>query len=508
MWSHERIAEVAAEMTARIGAWGTRVVGDLGGLAPPIVEHAADDWPDVASELVRTSRGLHEGRAEALRVRGTAGERAGARGRYGKGRLPESKGQRKMEATPSSEPLLLPEGTLLVHIGPPKTGTTALQGAFHAARSAAGAQGVHYAGRHRHSVSAVQAVIGKNGFYTGDTPPPISGWRNLAREARRSDAKRVVLSSEFFADAPPEAIRTIVNDLGGARVHVVVTLRPLARIIPSQWQQYIQSNWKVSFDDWLDAMFNKAPGKVTPSFWYRHRHDQLIARWAEVVGYDHMTVVALDETDHDFVLRAFEGLTGLSEGTLEAVPDAANRSLTLPETEAVRAFNVAFRNEGLSRPLHSRVMNFGAARYMKEATPPEDALRVEAPQWALDRAGVVAREMVDAITATGVRVVGDLESLAQVPTSHLDGDHQPVVTVPPSVAATMAMGVLYSSGLARERGARGDDPKAWNKAAAVPIRGEPIELVRVPTRDLFGVLVRRGTASVRRRLPGGRAGAG
>ena len=38
----------------------------------------------------------------------------------------------------------------------------------------------------------------------------------------------------------------------------------------------------------------------------------------------------------------------------------------------------------------------------------------------------------------------------------------------------------------------------------MPIRGEPLELIRVPTRDLFGLIVRRGTGSVRRALPGRR----
>ena len=51
----------------------------------------------------------------------------------------------------------------------------------------------------------------------------------------------MVLSSEFFADASPEAIRRVVGELDPAKVQVVVTLRPLARIIPSQWQQCVQN---------------------------------------------------------------------------------------------------------------------------------------------------------------------------------------------------------------------------------------------------------------------------
>jgi hypothetical protein len=409
-----------------------------------------------------------------------------------------------MATTHDREPVLLPEGARLIHIGPPKTGTTALQGAFHAARDDAEAQGVHYAGRSRHSVSAAQAIVGRPSFYSVDRPPDRSHWKRLVSEVQHAGDKRVVISSEFFADAKPDAINTIVSDLDASRAHIVITLRPLARILPSQWQQYIQSNMRASYDTWLDAMLNKDESKLSPSFWQRHRHDRLVARWAEVVGPDRVTVVALHEHDHDFVLRAFERLTGLRDGTLVSTPDVTNRSLTMPEVESVRAFNVSFRQEGLERPLHSRVMNFGAARYMRQFEAPADAPRVETPQWALDRAGAIAREMVDAITASGVRVIGDLESLAEVPASRLAGDQQPPVTVPPSVAATMAMGVLYSSGLARDGSAPKDAKSSWNRSSRVPIRGEPLELIRVPTRDLFRLLVRRATSSIRRALPGGR----
>jgi hypothetical protein len=80
-------------------------------------------------------------------------------------------------------------------------------GAFHAARAAAEAQGVHYAGRNRHSMSAVQADLGRQSFYSTEGPPPIRHWRKLVDEIRAAGDKRVVISSEFFADANTAAIR-------------------------------------------------------------------------------------------------------------------------------------------------------------------------------------------------------------------------------------------------------------------------------------------------------------
>ena len=352
-------------------------------------------------------------------------------------------------ATESSGTLLLPEGTRLVHIGPPKTGTTAVQGAFHARRREVLAQGVRYAGRSRHSGAAVLAAAGRPSFQRDSGPPPMRRWNGLAGEIRRATEPRVLLSSEFFADVEPDRIQRIVDDLGRDRLHVVVTLRPLTRLLASQWQQYVQSFMRLSYDDWLDAVFNEPPGTVTPTFWRRHRHDELVERWAAVVGPERVSVVVIDEDDHDHVLRVFEQLLGLRAGTLVADDDAANRSMTLAEIEAVRAFNNAFWDAGLRNALYHRVMHFGAAAYMKQRAPKPNEPRVETPQWALDRSGELAREMVARIAASGVRVIGDLQALTVVPASRQSGKLQPEVCIPPDIAAAMAMGIAVVSGAAR-----------------------------------------------------------
>ena len=409
---------------------------------------------------------------------------------------------RAMDTIAERESLLLPSGTRLVHIGPPKTATSAVQGSFHAARAATEAQGVHYAGSQRHSGIAVQAVTGRAGFYTDGKPAPMRHWHRLMRDVRSSRAGRVVISSEFFADALPESIPAILADLDPSRVHVVVTLRPLAKILPSQWQQYVQSGMLASYDVFLDRQFNEPEGSYTPTFWRRHRHDRLVERWASAVGPDNVTVIALDETDREMVLRTFEQLTGLRTGTLTLQPEVTNRSMTMPEIEAVRAFNRVLRAEGLGSSMQSGIVHFGTAPYMRLRTPEPDEMKVETPQWALDRVATLAREMVDTIANIGVRVVGDLDTLAVVAPSRLEGEQQPPVLVPPAVAASMAMGVVYASGLAGNAVAGPD--RSGPRSSAARIGGEPADLVRVPTRALVTLLVRRGLTSVRRRLPGGK----
>ena len=357
-----------------------------------------------------------------------------------------------MTAMTGPADLLLPEGTRLIHIGPPKTGTTYIQGAFHGNREAVSAQGVHYAGATRQPIEAVLAGLGRPSRRTGNVASR-STWQTLVDEIRGAGDRRVLLSSERFSDAHLSAIRSVVEDLGADRVHIAVTLRPLARILPSLWQQKVQARLPISYEDFLEQIFSDPDSDRAKSlFWYAQRHDQLIARWAEIVGLQNMTVIALDERDHDFVLRAFEQLLGLRDGTLVA-GDRTNRSMTMAEIEIVRSFNEQFFAEGLSRQLHVMVMhiglqtNLGAVAYIKSRDPGPDEPRIETPQWALDRAGEIADEMVDAITASGVRIVGDPEHLRPVLTSRLVDGRQPDPRITPDVAATVAMSVLRASGL-------------------------------------------------------------
>jgi hypothetical protein len=395
------------------------------------------------------------------------------RGRIGAGILgcvERTAGQRVTHTDAEGDAPVLPTGTRLVHIGPSKTGTTSLQGALWAARDALIAQGVRYAGHSRHSGAAARAVVGRRSAYSEDgSPPPIRLWEAIVEEIRAAPEQRAMFSSEFLAGARPPAIRRIVEDLDPERIHVVMTLRPLARMLASRWQQNVQTGETIAYDAWLEELFNRPDDAPDMPMWLRHRHDRVLTRWAEIVGLERMTVVVVNDQDHAQVLRAFEGLLGLTPGTLALQDDLANRSLTLAEVEALRAFNVAFKSHQLGRGLQTRVLRLGLAGPMKVRRPAPDEPRIETPQWALDRAGELSREMVANIEASGVRVVGDLSRLVEVPVSGLAGDRLPDPAIPPAIAGSMAMGILL---------ARSDED-------------EPIELARVPTRRLAIILYRR-----------------
>jgi hypothetical protein len=235
-------------------------------------------------------------------------------------------------------------------------------------------------------------------------------------------------------------------------VHVLVTLRPLAKIMPSQWQQYVQNGLRMGYEDWLEHMLRKAPyEKPNPSFWRRHRHDRLVERWARVVGPERVTVVVVDDRDRDGLMRTFEGLLGLPQKLLRPVPDTANRSLTLAETEMLRNLNVEFRGNGLPDELYSKLVRNGAVMHMKNAcSPTPQDVKITTPAWAVEAAGAIGAEMAGRIGATGVRVLGDTALLSAVPKA-ADEELSGQPRIAPEVAAQALYGAIAAAAAAPVR---------------------------------------------------------
>ena len=404
--------------------------------------------------------------------------------------------------------VLLPEGTRLVHIGPHKTGTSALQGAFHLARGAASKQGVHYAGPNRQPLHAARQVAALTDSTAG-ARGELRQWARLVREIRSAAEPRILVSSEWFADAKEPGIRRIAHDLGPDQTHIVVTLRPLVRILASQWQQHAQAGHPAGFEPWLRTVFTEPESTMGRVFWHRHRHDRLVERWAGVVGLDRITVVVADDHDRDFLLRAFEGLTGLRTGTLSALDDHQNRSLTVAEIELVRRLHGALARAGIDPATRLKLMLFGAALRLRLRVPGPLEPRIEAPAWAVEDSTAIAQEIVRNLGQCGVRVIGNLSSLAAAPPDAgkaSDGIGDPDWS---ALAAAAAMGVLGFSGLARGRRPAG--AAAWPDAApprraAAPLDMDAIGAVSTPR--LVAVFAARIRGAVRSRLPWKPAGGG
>jgi hypothetical protein len=346
-----------------------------------------------------------------------------------------------------TEPFVLPEGSKLLHIGPHKTGSTALQDAMDQARDEMRAQGALYLSRHRHEGTSARYVTDR--LVPGQSVKKAERkWQRLVRELRAPGPERKVYSSEFLSDATDAQVARIVDEVGAEDLYVACTLRPLASILPSQYQQYVQRGSTRSYESWLDAMFNQPSGRVTPSFWLRHRHDELVERWGSVVGRDRVIVVVVDSRDFTVAPRAFERLLGLADGTLADKQVTANRSLTWGETEVVRTFNLQFREAGLPERLQLTLMH-EAGDHVKERVPGPDEAKILTPEWAVKRANEVGAEMTEAIIRSGARIVGDASLLTEAPVK--PGPTEPPTQIPVEIAARFASGFAIGADRIQQR---------------------------------------------------------
>lgn len=401
----------------------------------------------------------------------------------------------RTEAEPSSaDSLLIPEHGVLLHIGPPKTGTTTLQDALARARSRLPEYGVVYPGTEPAHLLASQ-------YATGASLPAATRarWQRLVRQTRdASRTSRAIVSSEFFAEADDAAAASIVEQLGGSRVHVLVTLRPLVKILPSAWQQYVRNRQRRPYRRWLDGTLNRPPDRQpNPSFWRRHSHDRLVERWASIVGPASVTVVVLAETEPDVALRTCERLVGLPAGLLEPDLDRANRSLTFAEIELVRRLNVEFHRRGWSRQAYEDIVQRGLVKRMQASREPApDEPRIGTPPWALDRAAAIGSAAAERIGASGVRVVGDLASLGTRPhpgpgrPPGPGGGRAPRV-LPLGAASEAVLGTILSGGFPK-RGRRSQESGAADT-------GEGFEpgLTAFTSAELATVLGRRAWRRLR-----------
>lgn len=354
--------------------------------------------------------------------------------------------------------LLLPPASRLVHIGPHKTGTTSVQHAFHVNRDELRRHRVHYTGLSEQPLLAALAVAGGGGM-KGDRPPRPEDWTELVEEVRAAGDQRVVVSSEFLCYADDAAARRVVTELPGGPVHVVVTLRSVAKIAPSQWQQYVQNGLRVPYTDWLDGMFRRPPyDQPTPSFWRRHAHGELVRRWAAAVGPENLTVVVADDSDPAMLLRTFEAFVGLPAGLLELRDNAANRSLARGEIELVRFLNESFHKHRWAEPwtpeAHARIVRRGVVRLMKTGRRPAPGeARLIMPDWAVARAAEADARTVESIKSAGVRVVGSLDSLAQGSPPKVGEEADAPILIPADAAALAVLGAM-GAGVKPDEGTR------------------------------------------------------
>jgi hypothetical protein len=349
----------------------------------------------------------------------------------------------------AQSPHPVPPGTRLLHIGPQKTGSTAIQVALHVARDELETHGVHYATGGRVRPAAAGWAFGLRGRPAGSARPPMKYWHQLVAQVAASEADRVLVSNEDFSRANPEQIPEILEAFGGAdRIRVVLAARRLDLFLPSQWQERVKAGDTRAYDEWLRVVLDRTSEQRSWdrwNVWRSHDLELLVSRWAPHIDLDRITVVMLDESDRRQLPAAFELLLGLPADTIRPVSTRSNRGLTWGECEMFRGINEAFAARGWPKDVRRRFIRGQILTDLRERTPPPGPKSPPLPDWAAGTLRELSEQRIEWLAGSGVDLIGDLDVL-RVPTDVVTAsDPFPEPQVPRQAVGDVVMALIAAA---------------------------------------------------------------
>jgi hypothetical protein len=258
------------------------------------------------------------------------------------------------DAAPSAAPSASGGGRerprVFLHIGEPKTGTTFLQQVMWRNRAALAGQGVVLPGHHpQDHFRATQDLRDIQKLPSDPAGSWTGEWEILATEARQAQHVAVI-SHELFCAADPAQAERAVQSLQPADVHLVITVRDIASLLPAEWQETVKHRNARGWDDWLgDVIDRESVSADRRQWWFWRVHDTLaiLDIWSRHLPAEHMHVItAPPATAGTGVLwERFAAVLGVDAGSVDLSRARANSSLGLPEIEFLRRLNEQLPDE-------------------------------------------------------------------------------------------------------------------------------------------------------------------
>lgn len=305
---------------------------------------------------------------------------------------------------------------VILHIGTMKSGTSYIQAILRQNKRLLSRDGVLIP---RTLVPAVVDALGHRG--SGKERQTEGAWARFLNLVEGWEGSSVLASQEFLSGATAKEAQGVLDTLPPDRTKVIITNRDLLRVIPSHWQTVIKNGGTWPFPEYVRLLL-EGPGqdggsehRYSRGFWKHHDVAQIIDNWAGAVGIENIRLVTVPPSGAatDELWRRFSEAVGIDASRYDAEPSAkSNISLTYAETEMLREVNMRVRKP--LNPLEYRLLvnKYLANRLLRQA--PDTVSEPDRPTLGAishEKIRERADEMVDAVAASGVQVIGDIEDL-------------------------------------------------------------------------------------------------
>src|SRR5262249_21699044 len=230
------------------------------------------------------------------------------------------------------------------------------------------------------------------GSWTGE-------WEILARQARQA-GQLAVISHELFSAADAEEADRAVRSLLPAEVHIVLTVRDFATLLPAEWQETVKTRSPMPWEQWLDRVIDAAPDpdrRRRMRFWTMHDTLAILRLWSRDIPPDRVHVITLPQQGGtgELWLR-FAAVLGIDSSTIDLPQHRENPSLGLAEAEFLRRLNEALPDR-VPRWFYTWNIKRILANDVLSSRPPRARLVLppERQAWAREQAEILAAGLRD-----------------------------------------------------------------------------------------------------------------
>lgn len=299
---------------------------------------------------------------------------------------------------------------LFVHIGLQKTGTSFLQGVMLENVEELAAQGLDLVPPTRREAFELMLLVRQRYRADRDSPTTRDAFERFARSLDRAPGPRALLSQESLAAARPAQVRRFLEVCADREVHVILTVRDLARQVPSAWQQDLKAGRTTGYQRFLRRLQDMEQKNSGSHPWIHLDPPTVLARWAQLLPADrlHLVTVPPPGSPPNELLDRFCRVLEVDPDRLGRDGTARNTSLGRVQAEVLRRVNRELPDDVLHRQVYGAVgKRFLASEVLGNQEPDRILVPAELRGWCEE---VTTRQVAE-LRAAGYPVEGSLTDL-------------------------------------------------------------------------------------------------
>lgn len=303
-------------------------------------------------------------------------------------------------------------GTVYLHIGLHKTGTTYLQNVLRVNRESLRRQQVEFTGGPGEPIQALAVWDLQGRRPRGVDDKRIAGmWSALVSRINASELPRALISEERLSLSTLKQARKVVEAFPDSEIEVIVTARDIARVAVSAWQEEIKNDTLWTWQEFADSIRDPLLVAKNParSFWLRQDLAKICELWESVVPAErlHVITVPVSGSSPDLLLKRFTSVLGVDPSALTEQPAWNNETVGVAAIEVIRRVNERLGGR-LNQRQHDKVVKGTLVPLMARRTEPA---RFSLPQDDIGWATAWAEKTIVALQTRGYPIVGDIDEL-------------------------------------------------------------------------------------------------